>query len=359
MAPHWPEDSFGRIPALVLRLCCVAYLLTVMANVISLFSFSILVLLGWPHRASAFTALVLIFIFVTSRGGEHSNWKRSWFSDKLMMAVLIAALIRMRDGWPALAKPVEASASLEELLPSLWRLSGFVAPLLLVGANLGRQLKSRKQVLLTGITGICLPMIAMLLFLGVLSMAANAIPSGGSFPVSALHRALFMHVSIRSGDVMLAVAYLTNFGLLRFCARSCLAACTGFRWNAVLVPCFIVAILVAPSFEGTAWLATSARCLAVAAAVVSARPASEASSPSIKWIGLLAFGAGLASPIYVPWFVFTSVAPGEYGWLLVSYMIAFLVCRGGTLIQVRYDCRHVDSSPPDPGADASRRTGDS
>ncbi len=97
------EGSVGTIPALILRACSVIFLVIWMAEMTAV------PLLWWIgsilRREAAWTesvlaaAAILAFVFITASQSATTNAKLALFTTKLGAAVLLAALIRVHEGW--------------------------------------------------------------------------------------------------------------------------------------------------------------------------------------------------------------------------------------------------------------------
>jgi hypothetical protein len=99
--------SLGSLPALAFRLCCVMFLATWITQFVGLIVFAVS---EWPffRRASSpvepalLSAAFLAFLFATGLQKMRTTAKLALFTDKLAVAILIAALIRVRGGLPPL-----------------------------------------------------------------------------------------------------------------------------------------------------------------------------------------------------------------------------------------------------------------
>lgn len=158
------EDSLGSVPAFGLRLCCVLFLVLWIAALIALpirwWSFN------FPGRqvssteSGIVTAILLIFLFTTAQQGLLTRAKLAVFTNKLGLAILIAALIRVREGLPAVLGAFRMPVGddwLSQVVGSLSELALYVAPLALIAANFGYRSGGQRQIAITGLMGIAFP----------------------------------------------------------------------------------------------------------------------------------------------------------------------------------------------------------
>jgi hypothetical protein len=91
-------------------------------------------------------------------------------------AILIAALIRVHHGWPAVLTASSVSAARSEGL-ELWQglsqVAFYVAPLVFFAANFGYRSAGRKSVGMTGLMGIAVPLAGTLLLVGMIGIATT------------------------------------------------------------------------------------------------------------------------------------------------------------------------------------------
>ena len=348
------EDSFGSIPAWGLRLCCVVFLVLWLgySPLGLLWRFMPFVVHHIPSdmEATAVTAAVGLFLFATSLQSLRTNAKLAVFTNKLAIAILIAALLRVREGWPAVLNglpiPGERSGRLDAWHGFSLLVFG-VAPLALFAATFGSRIGGRKQVVKTALSGVALPVFGSLLVAGIIDAAALRSASYTPSLSPNIMMALWSHSAsgARGGTMMLTV--IATFGAGRFGARSLIEAVsipgvgTAAKW-AVLgcCLCFIAWIpthyfpTLATAFEA------SATCLTVAGAILTADLITgrrqTAGARKIDWVGLSALAAGLAMPFYMP-FLTSSEAPELWWhpWLLPSFGVGFVTCLVGGLLQKR------------------------
>ena len=337
------ENSFGSIPAFGLRLCCVLYLVLWIAYLIAvpvwLWSSQILRRQVSSTESGIFAAAVLVFLFVTGSQSLRSGAKLALFTNKLGIAILVAALIRVHEGWPAVLDGFRISGErswISEVWRGLSELTFYVAPLALLAANFGQRSPRRKQVAMTGLMGIALPLFGTLLIVDFIGAATHASRFYQPSLSPSVAMALWGHAAGSGLPGRMMVAAITIFGAVRFGVRA-LAETASIRTPAtrrgwVLLGCFVGAIAWAAVHPDTPTFTTafdfSARCLAVTGAVLTVdfmvgRQRVERLR-RIDWVGSIALLAGLATPMCVP---------HESMELLPSYLVGFLVCLCGRAVQ--------------------------
>ena len=356
------EYSFGSVPAWAVRLCCTWFLIVWIGDLVawpaSRFLTSILRRWDVPIIESSLIAVaVLAFLFTTGLQSFRTSVKLAFFTNKLGLAILIAALIRVRDGLPIALKgfPAEGQPSaLSVTWHNLSLLAFFVGPVLFLAGDFGYRLQSRKQVLLTAQLGIVLPICVTGLLVGIIDLAAHA--SGYYQP--SLNPTIAMALwSKAAGSALpgrLMIATITIFGAIRFGARAFVNSVSmpwlGRRSIWVLLAC-LSGIIVWCAVHPFAKIITlsfraSAGCLVVVAAVVTAdfvskTPRAE-QARKVDWGGFSALVSGLGTAFYIdtltdPWW-----QPG----LLPSYGVGFTTCLLARVMQ-----RKLLSQPQSPAPD--------
>ena len=175
------ESSFGSIPAVGFRLCCAFYLVT-MADVFRPDDCSFVVPVAIPPRSDPSRIR-------TAWGGHYSLtlWDRiaglrtsaklAGFTNKLSLAILIAALIRVREGWPSAWEALSHSPALREVTD--WRSIPFIlfyfAPLALFSSDLGYRSRKRKDVMLIGLVGLALAFAVSLFVAAFIAQATHGL----------------------------------------------------------------------------------------------------------------------------------------------------------------------------------------
>jgi hypothetical protein len=347
------ENSFGSIPTLALRLCAIVVAASWIADLVAVPNLWALSRVPAREPSTPVTGLMaaglLVFLFVTGSRNFRTSARLALFTCKLCLVILIAAFIRVHDGWAAIPAGFPAASStpiIELLWYQLSRVAFYAAPLALMAADFAFR-QERKHVALTGLAGIALSLFVALCFSGAIGVAtlASGLYRPSLSPTVAM--ALFSNVAESATRGRMLAAAITTFGAVRFAVRALL----GFtpvrplgksRW--ILIGCLIAAI---------AWLSlrpygvyaaaigkaseAAAMCLTIAGAVLTADFltgwAPLARRQRLDWVGGAALLAGLAIPYCHP---YRYVWGLDHYWLLrpmPSYTVALLVGLCGRPIQ--------------------------
>lgn len=346
------EDSLGSIPAFGVRFCCASFLVLWMATLIA---FPMILLSNDLERKVSSTELgiiaaaVVMFLFFTGQQSFQTRARLATFTNKLGIAILVAALLRVHEGWPALLGPF----SPDEDRGWLWytwsefsMLAMYVAPLALLAADLGRRSHGRKQVAIFSLMGVALPVFVALFLVGVIGTATHASYYYQPSLQPTVAMALWSKAARSALPGRVLVAAVTVFGAVRFGGRALVEATpirterNAGRW--ILPACFSGAIawcslhpFALAFFSVIDW---SARCLAVTGVVITVdfltgkRRTDRAGR--VDWVGLIALAGGLATPLYVPHGPLELTRfPWWYPWILPSCVVAFVMCLVGRLVQ--------------------------
>jgi hypothetical protein len=349
------ENSLGTLPAIGLRLCSVVFLVCWMATLIAV-SESLLsphILRGQASRAESGLVAggILSFAFFTGLQSPTVSARLAFFSNKLGVAILLAALIRVRDGWPAISTgfPITQSGS---LIASEWhglaRLSFYIAPLAFLGANNAHRFRQRKQVASIAVLGFLLPLFGTLFVVGTIDVATGASAAYQPSLNPSVAMALWAHVASRALPGRMMLTAITTFGVARFGAKalaestSMLAPGRRARWVVLGCGLLVIAWLSvqdAPDFLlPFEWSVTG---LAVASAVLTADYVAVATRVEnvrrVDWTATIALLAGWTATLYMPkWIAGTDADQWWHPRLLPSYAVGFLVCLLGRIIQKQF-----------------------
>ncbi len=172
------ESSFGSIPAVGFRLCCAFYLvlwLTFSVQTIAL------LLYQWPYRRDPtraesvlLGAAIILLLFGTALHGLRTSAKLAGFTNKLSIAILIAALIRVRAGWPSAWEALSHSPGFMQQVTDWRRVPFFFfyfAPLGLLASDFGQRSRTRKEAALIGVVGLALSFAVSLFVAGFIAQA--------------------------------------------------------------------------------------------------------------------------------------------------------------------------------------------
>ncbi len=342
-------QTLGVIPAYCLRLCCAVFLILWIALSITGPGLRLVAVTLNREVSSTEFALgagsLLVFLFLTGLQSLRACAMLAKFTNKLGIAILIAALIRVHDGWHATLKGFPVFAGNTAVVLDFWHgasvLSFGVAPLIFLGANYGLRCHGRKQIAMAALMGIALPLFGTILFLGMINVATGSSWFYRPSLNPNIEMALWSRAarSAMPGPIMLVM--ITMFGAVRFGARALADSVSIGRGNPlkqfVLPACFIAAIVWCSLHQDAAYVVRlfeiTVECLAVAAAVLTAdylaRQWRTGPAPKIDVVGLIALFTGLATPFCMPYWTGIGTDSSTHPWLLPSYGIAFLVCLLG------------------------------
>ncbi|MGJ5820276.1 hypothetical protein [Paludibaculum fermentans] len=337
--------SVGTVPAMGIRVCCVGMLVLWIAELLGLALYLVNYgreLIDSQWGLGCLAVGVLGFLFLTAWQSPLISGRMAFLSTKLGLAILLAALFRVRDGWPAIQ---HGFVNQGEYWGGsvLWRgfaqLVAYLAPLALVAAAWGGRSAGRKQVVYTAALGWMLPLFVALLLIGLTNVAVGS----SEFYQPSLQPNVAMALwakSARSGvTVRVLIASVTVFGALRFCIRG-LADMTAIGSRNVRMKWLMTAgsMLLITGLTLYVWtdqvdrLRTApSHILAVTAVVLTAdllmRRWRNATECRFDWAGCLAVAAGLASPWYLPyWFVGFRYEFCPQQSILPACGVAFVAC---------------------------------
>jgi hypothetical protein len=342
------ENAVGAAPAFGLRICAVLFLLLWMARMIAapvlwmprLFSDPVLSEMeSWMVGAAT-----VIYVVVTGLRSTEEAAKLAFFGNKLGLALLLAAMIRVHDGLPA---AVGGFRHIEDPSATLWRgvshLTFYAAPLCFLAGRLAQGVRGRGQQTKAAIFGIAVPLFVVLMMIGV----TNAATAKSRVYQPSLNPDLAMALLGKASRIDLwgraFVLAVTMFGALRFGLRLLTelvagkdSAAAGIGWGRLggLALALVWLTLRQDSeFMWNAWNAPAA-CLIGAAAVVTADwvmgERRVRSGRRIDWTGFGALLVGLGSIPY--WTFVTGDDWWSYGWVFPCYGVAFAACVLGRVV---------------------------
>jgi len=344
-------DSMGRIPALAVRALSVVFLVWWIAGMLAMAS-RLIFLFRKPSCLESVPAtwtvgaVILLFLFATGVRSQRTLAKLAMFSIKLGIAVLIAAVVRVRDGWDAVAHgfPEVIGRSVLWSFPSGGsRLAFYFAPLLFLGAAACWRLRSRGDVVRVALAGVALPLFGTLVVVSLICVAVGHTELYRPSLNPNIAMALWGDAARRTVSWRMLIALITMFGAMRFGIRALADSLmvdslrARWRWTALCgLACAIAGIAAHQRPLDEPMICSMAvQGLAVAAAVLTAdsiaghRPAA---SRWIDWTGTVAFVAGFVAPLALP-YRFQEFGPNDWWrpWLPPSCGIAFAACLLGRL----------------------------
>ena len=332
---HIAQFSFGTILALGFRLCCALYLVIWLTFSVQTIGF---LMVQWPYHRGPTTlesgliaTAITLFLFVTALQGMRTNAKLAWFTNKLSLALLIAALIRVREGLPS---AWEALAHAPGFMQSTdWRSIPFIlfyfAPLALFSSDFAYRTRTRRDATLIGLVGLALAFAFSLFAAALMAQAAHGLRANFSNDRT-MATALFQGISRRYFPPRMMVTAITMFGSARFGIRA-LANSVPFEGRTTRVilgvlACSLIIFTVATPDSLYAAREMLTRCLVAATAVLSADFIAGTwrleSPKNVDWIGATALFAGLAITLVIP----ADLESWWFPWLLPSYAASFVTC---------------------------------
>jgi hypothetical protein len=355
------EVSLGSIPALGLRLCCVLYVVALLDGPSWLVARALSE--SFLHHAPSTTTLgllaagILAFLFATGLQSLRTVAKLAVFTNKLGIALLIAALLRVRGEWLAAFQDISGAREPADL-PHIWRsfshLFFLIGPPVFLASDFGRRSPTRKQAGMIGFFGLALPFAVTLLVVGFIEEAIGFV-----YPNlrarDGISTALWHGDSLRYIPVKTTIAAISMFGVVRFLARSLAGALSIFE-RRKLIRCSLLGLLVCTiALESIHYLDLSEtfewsiRSLVATAAVLSADFLAGRSGGSVRrldWVGVSALLAGWGIPYAVGFletgfFLVTGIdsvrlSSAEEWWLLPAYGVSFVICLLGRVAQRRF-----------------------
>ena len=348
------DDSIGSLPTLAVRLCCVAFLCLWIAKLVAvptLWAMEFIVAGRFSHIMMPLFAVVLLsFLFLTAVQNSRIGAKLAMFADKLAIAILLAALIRVRDGWSSLPKGFSAIAGLYpqalQFTAGLSQFGAYAAPLGLLAAEYALRVPNRKQVALAVGIGVTLPMFLALSLSTIVgaATAASIYYQPSLNPTIAM--ALWSHAANSAIPPRMLVAGITTFGVLRFGFRSLVVygpvnLPQKTKQLAGICSVIVIATLALHPFAtaSTAVMDVCEKGLAVTGAVLSADAVAKwkgaAVRPRFDLVGVMALAAGLGTAVSLPKQYVLAQSQWWLPWLLPSYAVAFFVSLAGRWFLLR------------------------
>jgi hypothetical protein len=346
------ESSLGTVPAWVIRVCCTWFLVVWMADLISYpVSRSVTSIFRRevsPIESGAIAGALILFLFVTGLQSFPTRANLALFSNKLGLAILVAALIRVHDGLPAALKGVPASDGHTAVLVAgkgLSLLALYAGPLVFLATDFGHRMQGRRQAAMTAAMGIVLPLGGTLLLLGVIGLATHASPYYQPSLEPDVAMALFSKAARSALPGRIMIAAVPMFGAVRFGAAALRNSVStpnlGRRPLRVLLGglCGIIAWCSLHPFDDNLTMSfkASAVCLTVAAAVLTGDFVSGRCRvgpvQKIDVVGFSALVAGLATAFFLNhWVADAWWEPG----LFPSYAVGFTACVLGRGLQKKF-----------------------
>jgi hypothetical protein len=336
-------DSLGSIPALGFRLVCASFLAIWIGQVVCL-----LVSLSstWMRVHPAGTAqqrvlavALVAFLFTTGLQSPRISARLAWLGNKVALALLVVAFIRVRAGLPS-AWRATFYPDISGGWQYLSRTCFFAGPLVLLASGFGKRVPTRRGLALMVAGGLVLPIVLCLVAVSIIS-AAKHVQGVGNIAV-----ALWHGDSTRYTGPEMTLAGVTLFGTVRFSAAVLVESFSALQANKIvryvliglsMCAAAMLSIEILNFWDFTDLMNSVVIALAAAAAVLTADAIARRwrKSPSVRfdWIGVAAFGLGFQAqfclPVLIGWFP----DPWWHPWLLPSYAISFTACLVGRALE--------------------------
>ncbi len=339
--PAMLASTFGRTPGACVQIVCVTYTVIWVSRLSALARWW----LGsgyapWSEiQIAAISAAILAVVGYTAWQRVSITAALARLSIHLAIAVLVAALIRVRTGWFAIRMGFEGVTN-RSLPVDLWRgfsnLSYAVGPLALLAGVFAVRCATRRDVSIMAVMGIGAPLAGSMVIVTVVNVATHASslyrPSGNAN----VAMALISGVSRKSEGTVLFIFALTTLGVLRFGvgAMKTLAKVEEIpaRFHWLLFGCLFGLIVWCSAHPDRQIIEVlfdlSTETLVTASAILTVDAITHRTPYALRWIdwpatlGLLC-GIGIPSFCRFWWAVLDEDTWG-HPWLLPSYGTAFL-----------------------------------
>jgi len=335
--------SLGTVPASFMRLAGAVLLTLWLGSLVALpIWWSGGDYLPWrytPARAVMLSTALVLFLFATGSQSVRTEAKLAKFTIKLAAAILIAAFLRVEDGWPTILGGIRSVNSERGpvLSHACTELAFYVVPLALFAADFGHRMASRRKVILSMTMGAAVPLIGTLLLVAMIDAATGASSMYQPSLNPTVFMALWAHVRGSALPGRMMIVALTMFGAARFGVRGLGIVAPDGRWKWIaLGGCGVGVIL--KSLHANADLSVTmmefpARCLAAASAVVACDFLCKRTLPQIPkrvdWVACLAVLAGIALPAYYPLSPDLVTQVWSHPWTLRCYVVVLVLCLCG------------------------------
>lgn len=348
--PGLIETSLGGLFVHALRWICVGFSILWVASCVSLPSrwWSYLRQPSWA--AIAVAATLPPYLFYSGVQSLRNTAKLAFFTDKLAIALLLAALWRVRDGWSAL-NDIHFDGSYpvaREIWSGFTELAAYLIPFGFLAAGLAPRLRNRTHAGLAVSVGVAAPLFFTLLMAGVIGVVTHASVVYQPSLTPNVGMALFGKAAPSALPSRWMIAAITTFGTARFCIRSTTLifplVTSKWRWIALVTSCIGIGWLSLHPFEHAfeSGLQFLANCLSVMSAIVTADFIShrQLTSRRLDWSGCSAFFLGVLLPWYAPHPPMElSPNPWWYPWLLPCYFVAFVALITARTVERMFSVR--------------------
>ncbi len=338
------EASLGAVPTHAIRLCAFWFLALWLSDLLRRpASWELSAIL---HRDTDLwdtliaSALLLAFLAYTALQSHQTSVNLAKFTNRLAIAVLLAAVIRLHEAW-ATSLPMLLTTGPDS--PSRFPFERFtklafeLAPLALLASAFAQRIGSEREALRTAALGFATPLCAVLLLLS----AINFTTFHSSFYQPSLEPTIAMALwggaasSAIPGGFMITT--ITTFGAIRFGIRAIPTAVPNPRFHLPAVCAVLtgVALLVVSTPESLIDSSIPSTVLAVTTAILTADALHNHPTPpkQIDWVATLALLTALAVAYAI---ANTNADPNKswwHPWLFPAYITAFTITLAGRKLE--------------------------
>lgn len=338
------ENSLGSIPTHAVRAITIWYLISFLDGLLGIVSWQLPDILRrniGSHDALIAATLLLAFLGYTALQNQQNILTMAQFTNRLGVAVLLAAVLRLHETWPTtLPLLFSRGPASPTLFPTdrFVNLAAHVAPLALLGSCYSQRLTSEKEVLRAALLGFATPLTATL----VLLSAINFTTFHSAFYQPSLETNITMALwggaahSAKPGPILIAL--LTTFGVFRFGIRAIPTAIPNPRLHLTAV-CAILASIVAiiawrDYFHRPENLTSSdipPTILAIVTAILSADALhNQPTKPrQIDWPATTALILALTIAYTIAQSTDPALESWGHPWLFPAYLTAFTITLAG------------------------------
>jgi len=340
------EVSFGTVLGAAVRLGCAALALLWTASVVGSITSRFL---RFNFDFSAFKCVIAagalaVYVFVTGVQSLQTSARLACFTNKLGIAMLIAAAIRVRAYFPYIWSDLHHSGAPTD---TFW--SHVADPLMIAGplsflaSAFGHRSRGKGDVARIGIFGLGLPMAGTLFAVSAIQSAAYHWRSDlGS--LANINLALWGADSLHFLPQWMMIALITLFGLARFCAKMLDAALVpiiqnrNLRFAALSVPLLITTAMNASDSPIVSnWPAPAARITAMIAAIITAdllvRRPHDPIARKLDWLALVSLLSGWAAVDRLDSWAGDDYSSRLGASILTAYGTSFIVFLLGRIVQ--------------------------
>jgi len=301
----------GTVPSAFLRFTAIYFVLTALADILAVYSR----LAHWvfrrdllPWESTAVSTGIAVFLLLTALSAGTNLAGLARFTVRLSIAVLIAALLRARDGIPFLLEPIQYSGEIDDWF-QVSKLAYTFGPFVVLAAGYGSLLCSREAVKKWAIWGILVPLFAAVAVATCVGIVQRWAGLGHPKMPATVLAALWGGAAPSSLSPRVMLVGLTAFGFLRICWTAVVSALPQSWLNSWRGPTSLAVLVVWISWPPSQpfgpdlyrWeLRACAYCFAALAGLLTAAHFNSAKEEhrdlrKFEWPGTMAILTGIAT----------------------------------------------------------------